>query len=147
MPSMFDAETRASFQKRIGSLTPDAKRRWGRMSPRQVLSHLGDQLRVALGEIPTKPMGGPLRYPPFKQLVIGPMPWPHGASSSPETWTTAPGEWERDKATLRELVERFGARASETEWPDHPRFGRMSRELWGKLTCKHFNHHLTQFSA
>ena len=147
MPSMFDNATRAEFRQRIGSLTPNATRKWGRMSPQQVLCHLGDQLRVALGDIPTKPLAGPLRYSPFKQIVIGPLPWPHGAKSPPETWTTKPGEWERDKATLTELLERFGSRGSQQEWPDHPRFGSMTRDLWGRLTCKHFNHHLTQFSA
>ena len=147
MPSMFDSATRAEFQKRLASLTPNARRQWGRMSPHQALCHLGDQLRIALGDIPTKPIGGPLRYTPFKEFVIGPMPWPHGVKSAPETWTTRPAEWERDMTTLRELLERFGSSASQEQWPDHPRFGRMSRDLWGRLTCKHFNHHLRQFSA
>jgi hypothetical protein len=147
MPSMFDSATRAQFQRRIASLTPSSARRWGRMSPQQMVCHLSDQVRVALGDIPTTPMRGPMRYWPLKQIVIGPLPWPHGAKSPPETWTTKPGEFERDKATLRELLDRLGSRSTQTEWPDHPLFGKMTRQLWGELTCKHVNHHLTQFGA
>ena len=147
MPSMFDGATREQFHQRIQKLTPQSERKWGKMSPHQALCHLSDQLRVGLGDIPTKPIAGPLRYTPFKQFVIGPMPWPHGAKSPPETWTTKPAEWNRDLATLRELLERFGSRASQDSWPDHPVFGTMTRELWGRLACKHFNHHLRQFSV
>jgi hypothetical protein len=147
MPSMFDSATRAQFQRRIASVTPSSARRWGRLSPQQMVCHLSDQVRVALGDIPTTPMRGPMRYWPLKQIVIGPLPWPHGAKSPPETWTTKPGEFERDKATLRDLLDRLGSRSTQTEWPDHPLFGKMTRQLWGQLTCKHFNHHLTQFSA
>jgi hypothetical protein len=147
MASMFDAATRQTFLRRIATLTPDGPRRWGRMSPHQMVCHLGDQLRVALGDIPTKPISGPMRYKPFKQLAIGPMPWPHGAKSPPETWTTKPAEWNRDVATLRELLERFGGLANQSSWPDHPLFGTMTGDLWSRLTCKHFDHHLRQFSA
>ena len=147
MPSMFDSATRAEYQRRIASLTPSMARKWGRISAQQMVCHLSDQVRMALGEIPTTPIPGPMRYWPIKHLVIGPLPWPHGAKSPPESWTSRPGEFEGDKTTLRELLERFGSRAPQSEWPDHPLFGNMTRELWGQLTCKHFNHHLTQFGA
>jgi hypothetical protein len=147
MPSMFDDDTRGQFQRRIETLTPQAQRRWGKRSPHQIVCHLADQLRMALGDIPTKPIAGPLRYSPIKQLAIGPLPWPRGAKSPPESWTTNPVEWKRDVTTLRQLLERFATRSAQTEWPDHPLFGSMSRDLWGRLTCKHFDHHLRQFGA
>jgi hypothetical protein len=147
MPIMFDAETRAQFQQRIASLTPQANRRWGRLSPNEMVCHLSDQLRMALGDIKTTPTPGPLWFPPLKWLVIGPMPWPHGAKGARESFTTRPATWDRDVATLRELLDRFGARGDQENWPDHPRFGPMTRDHWGRLTCKHFNHHLRQFSA
>ena len=148
MPSMFEATTRAEFQHRIASLTPDAQRRFGRMTPHQMVCHLGDQLRVALGEIPSRPIRGLIRYPPLKQFVIDVMPWPKGrVQAPPEAFTTAPGIWQRDVATLSELLERFGGRRSQREWPPHPLFGRMSGSLWARLTCRHFDHHLTQFGC
>ena len=101
MPSMFDPTIRIRFQQRIATLTPDARRRWGRMTADQMVCHLADQLRVALGEIPTQPIPGLTRYPLVKQFVIDVMPWPKGrVQAPPEAFTTAPGDWQRDVATL-----------------------------------------------
>jgi hypothetical protein len=147
MASMFDSQTRGEFQTRIARLTPQAERRWGKMSPHQIVCHLSDQLRMALGTIQTTPIPGILRYSPVKQLAIGPLPWPHGAKSPPESWTTNPAEWTRDVATLRQLLDQFGSSTQQDNWPEHPIFGRMTRDLWGRLTCKHFDHHLRQFSV
>src|ERR671934_1864019 len=105
MPSMFNAETRAEFQTRIRRLSPQSERKWGKRSAHQIVCHLSDQLRLALGLIPTTPIPGILRYTPIKELAIGPLPWPRGAKSPPESWTTDPAEWNRDVTTLRLLLD------------------------------------------
>jgi hypothetical protein len=145
---MFDPAVRARFQARIRSLRPDAERRWGRMTSSQMVCHLIDQLRIAFGELPARPMAGLLRYPPFKQLVIRALPWPKGRiQGPPEAFTTASSAWEKDLARLQHLLEEFGRREAQADWPQHPMFGRMSGRLWSQLTCRHFDHHLTQFGA
>jgi hypothetical protein len=80
---MFDPAVRARFQERIRSLGPDAQRRWGRMTSSQMVCHLIDHLRIALGELSTQPVSGVVRYPPFKQLVINVLPWPKGRIQGP----------------------------------------------------------------
>ena len=50
-PSMFHDATRERFQRRIDRLTPDSERQWGKMSVDQMVCHLSDQLRLALGEL------------------------------------------------------------------------------------------------
>ena len=50
MPSMFNAATRDKFRKRIDKLSPTSERRWGTMSSEKMICHLGDQVRLALGE-------------------------------------------------------------------------------------------------
>ena len=148
MPVMFDADVREVFQRRIRALRPDAQRRWGRMTAPQMVCHLADQLRIALGQIPTQPSAGPLRYTPMKQLVIDVLPWPKGRiQGPPEAFTSSPDEWERDVATLLALLDAFGACGGQPTWAPHPSFGRMSGPLWGRLTCRHFDHHLTQFGV
>jgi hypothetical protein len=115
--SMFDPGVRARFQERIRSLGPHAKRRWGRMTSSQMVCHLIDQLRIALGELPTRPVSGAVRYPPFKQLVINVLPWPKGRiQSPPEAFTTISSEWEKDLTQLQQLLEEFGRREAQTEW-------------------------------
>lgn len=148
MRSMFDSDVRTVFERRIRALHPDAQRRWGRMTAPQMVCHLSDQLRVALGQLPTQPIAGPLRYTPMKQLVIDVLPWPKGRiQGPPEAFTSAPDHWERDVATLLMLLETFGADGKRRTWAAHPNFGHMSGPLWGRLTCRHFDHHLTQFGV
>jgi len=148
MPSMFHAATRETFQRRILKLTPDAQRRWGRMSAHQMVCHLSDQLRIALGDIAARPIPGLIRYPPMKQLVIDVMPWPRGrVQGPPEAFTTAPAAWTMDISTLSQLLETFAASRDRRQWPAHPLFGRMSASLWSRVTCRHFDHHLTQFGC
>lgn len=145
---MFNSEVRNQFRHRIGSLQPDAPRRWGRMNAKQMVCHLADQLRITLGEIPAKSIPSPLRYPFIKQLVIDVLPWPKGRiNGPPEAFTALPGEWQRDIATLLELLERFAGEEMRQDWPPHPMFGAMSGPLWSRLTCRHFDHHLKQFGA
>ena len=145
---MFDSDVRATFRQRIRTLQPDAQRQWGRMTAPQMVCHLSDQLRIALGHLPTAPIAGPLRYPPMKQLVIDVLPWPRGrVQGPPEAFTSAPDQWERDVATLLALLDTFAASAGTPTWAPHPNFGRMSGPLWSRLTCRHFDHHLTQFGA
>ena len=147
MPSMFDSPTRERFQRRIDRLTADSTGQWGKLSVDQMVCHLSDQLRLALGEISARPMAGPFRYAPLRWFAIDVMPWPHGTKGPPESFTTSPANWERDVSTLHALLELFGSRGDQREWPEHPLFGTMSGPLWARLTCKHFNHHLRQFGA
>jgi Protein of unknown function (DUF1569) len=147
-PSMFNPAVRERFQQRIGSLGPDAGRRWGRMTSSQMVCHLIDQLRIALGELPTRPVSSVMRYFPIKQLVINVLPWPKGRIQGPaEAFTTVSSEWEKDLTRLQQLLEEFSRREPQTDWPPHPMFGHMNGRLWSQLTCRHFDHHLTQFGV
>jgi len=147
MPSMFDPVTREKFRKRIGKLSPKSERRWGTMSPQKMVCHLGDQVRLALGELDARPIPGPMRYAPMRWLAINVVPWPHGFKGPPETFTTNAREWERDIVALESLLEELAVRSEQRVWPEHPVFGRMTGSLWGRLTCKHFDHHLRQFGV
>ena len=146
-PSMFYTATRELFQGRIDRLTPDSQRRWGTMSVEQMVCHLSDQLRLALGVLSARPMAGPLRFAPLRRFAIDYMPWPHGIKGPRESFTTRPAELKSDIARLHAQLEQFGSRGAQRDWPEHPLFGTMSGPLWARLTCKHFDHHLRQFGV
>ena len=148
MASMFDDNVRAAFESRIRLLRQDSQRRWGRMNAKQMVCHISDHLRISLGDIPAKPAASPLRYPIVKHLVIDVLPWPKGRiQGPPEAFITSPTDWQRDITALLDLLQRFGKEKSRLHWPLHPMFGAMTGPLWSRLTCRHFNHHLTQFGA
>lgn len=56
-------------------------------------------------------------------------------------------EWETDRTTLVELMERFGRTSQDKLAPTHPIFGKMSGRDWGVLSARHLDHHLRQFGS
>ena len=50
--SMFDTDCREQMLARLHRLTPESRRRRGRMSAPQMIAHLSDQMRHALGDVP-----------------------------------------------------------------------------------------------
>lgn len=148
MPTLFDGATRESLQKRLGALDPGAVARWGTMTAPQMLCHVADQLRVALGDLPAVAVPTVLRFKPVRWLVVDLLPWPKGKiPTAPEMQSTRPGEWAADLAAARALVDRFATERRTREWPVHPAFGRLTGAEWGSLSARHLDYHLQQFGA
>ena len=149
MRTLFDADARTHFQRRVTILKPDAPARWGRFTAPKMLAHVNDGLRMALGDLPTKSRNLPVRYPPLKQLLIYVLPFPKGLPTAPELLArTDQAQFESERETFPLLLERVGARATAaSSWPDHPAFGPMSRRDWGVLGYRHIHHHFTQFGV
>jgi hypothetical protein len=134
--------------RRVAALRPESPRRWGKMSAHQMVCHLSDSFRRALGE----KHGSAL--PPRKLLkwlaLYVPFHWPKGVKTRPEMdqeiGGTRPGEFQSDRQELLRLLDRFTSQPAESLAP-HPMFGKMSDKenmRWGYL---HMDHHLRQFSS
>ncbi len=148
MKSLFNAEARRSAIARVRQLSSDSPRQWGTMTPAAAVAHVADQLRMAFGEIPRRSPAPLLSHWPLNYLAIYVIPWAKGkGKASPETLTTTPSEWERDRAALIELVERFSSADPNGRWPDDAVFGSLSGRAWGVLCYKHLDYHLRQFGC
>jgi hypothetical protein len=147
MKSLWEADARSELLDRLSRLTPAHRAKWGRLNAEQMLVHLADSMRMALGELKAKSRKMPLRYPPLKQLIIYVLPFPRSAPTAPELLARQPGEWGQEMTLLADLIERFHARPCEGPWPDHPAFGVMSGRAWGVLGYRHIDHHLRQFGV
>jgi hypothetical protein len=146
--TLFDPGARAALQVRVDRLVPELPRRWGRMSAHHMVCHVSDQLRVALGDLPTEARPMFLRNRALRELFVHWLPWPKGkVQTTPEMLSSRPGEWARDVAELRALLDRFAARAPDGTWAAHPAFGAMSGREWGRLCHKHLDYHLQQFGT
>ena len=85
MPASFwDAETRDDICRRVERLTPTSKAQWGKFNVTEMLAHLNDAMRMAIGELPVAPKNLPIRYFPLKQLVVYVLPFPKSAPTAPE---------------------------------------------------------------
>ncbi len=147
MRNIFQTDTRQQLRERAGRLQRDTPARWGKSNAHQIVCHLSDQLRMALGEIPGAPVNGVLGKWPLNKLLIYLLPWPKGAPTPREAWSTPPQDWEKDLEQFHHLLERLAAEENREQWPAHPLFGGMNARDWGRLTYRHIDHHLRQFGV
>jgi hypothetical protein len=120
---MWNAGTQHEIHHRVGRLTPDRKGEWGRMSASQMVCHLGESLKMALGELPVAPKSSPLRYPPLKQFIVYLAPFPKNVPTAPELLARTPSDWTGDVTALLGLVDCVVARGRSATWERHPVFG------------------------
>jgi hypothetical protein len=60
---------------------------------------------------------------------------------------TPPTDFETDRKTPLEFIEKFAAAPENFVWTPHFKFGALSRKQWGILCYKHLDHHLKQFGV
>lgn len=160
--TLFSGSARDEIHARISQLSPERTPRWGTMPAPQMVCHVADQLRVALGDIETHPRRltlrlpnrevevspGLLRFKTGRRLLVHWLPWPKAlVGAPPEMLTTAPSEWSADIGSLHALVDRVGDKSPVEPWGVHPIFGEVCGPEWGLLCWKHLDHHLRQFGV
>jgi hypothetical protein len=146
LPTLLDPTARAVVVQRLRAVSATTERRWGTMTAPQMLCHVSDQLRVALGEIAATDCSTLLRRTIVKWLAVWtPLKWPKGRTrTSREMLTSRPGDWSADVAECEGLIERVGMGGAVAI---HPTFGPLTPTEWGRLCWKHLDHHLRQFAA
>lgn len=148
MRSMWDPGAPRAILGRLERLTPDTPARWGRFTCPDMVAHLNESMRMALGEISPADKKMPVRFFPLKQLIIYVLPFPKGVPTAPELLVrSGRAVWDDELKLFRELLARLDARSSQTKWPAHPAFGSLSRNQWGVLGYRHFSHHFSQFGV
>jgi len=138
-----------SILARVSALTSSDARLWGKMSAHQMVCHLCDSYKIALGEKSVSMATGFLQRTVIKFLALrAPMKWPHGTPTRPEVEQgvggSAPVEFERDRGELLSLIDRFCNSAIDPK-TRHPIFGPMTRQEWMRWGYLHADHHLRQF--
>lgn len=147
MKTIWNGDVEREVHDRVARLMPDRKAAWGKMSAPQMVCHLADALKMAMGDLPVATKNTPLRHPPLKQLIVYWAPWPKGVPTAPELLVRPPRDWQADVSDLKSLVDRFASRRGARDWPEHPAFGRLSERAWGVLVYRHMDHHLRQFGV
>ena len=146
-----DPETLDELLSRLARLTPESQRRWGTLTPAELLCHLGDagdavlRLRVTPGPAPAVKPSRLLKW----LAVWSPVPWPKGAKtrpgSDPKQLGTRPGDFEADRERVVAGLRGMATAEPGTLLPVHFRFGSMSQKDWQRWAYRHMDHHLRQF--
>ena len=133
---------------RIDELTPHIASAKTEMSTHEMICHLADQVRCALGLLPTRFETRRLQHPVLRWLKIYAMGWSRDQVPTSNGVVKIPTrEFEVDRALLRALVRELASQENVGRWPRHPYFGRLSGRMWADVTFKHFDHHLRQFGV
>jgi MtN3 and saliva related transmembrane protein len=83
--TLTQADCRAAVLERVKALQPTSARRWGRMTAHQMLCHLIDCNRMALGELAVAAPKARVPRAIVKWVSLyTPMPWPAGIPTNPE---------------------------------------------------------------
>jgi uncharacterized protein DUF1569 len=138
--------------RRLKAVRPDSERRFGRMSAHQMVCHLGDAFRMAMGRKPVRSTGGLAQRTIVKWVALYlPARWPGGRIvTSPEIDQEAGGtrptvDFAADVVEVEALMAVFTAPTRRFQWQAHPIFGRMSDAAWLRWGYLHMDHHLRQF--
>jgi hypothetical protein len=149
MKTVADSAVRQSLVARLHALRPDSGRRWGTLTPHEMLCHLGDAAEMVL-LIRPRTEAVPQRQRSIVKLLAlwSPVRWPHGWATNsmhdPRALGTRPSDFARDLARAIAGLEAIGATADALE-SAHGTFGVMSRQDWQRWAYKHTDHHLRQF--
>lgn len=122
------------------------------MNVNQMLCHVTDQLRASLGELgEMKDESNFMTRTLLKFLVLNVMPIPKNVPTSPRVDQmkdgTPPTDFEADKKSLLDFIEKFVAAPEDFNWSPHFKFGALDKKEWAVLAGKHLDHHLKQFGV
>jgi hypothetical protein len=149
MKSLARERDRDEILRRLRTVRPDSVRRWGRMSPHQMICHLSDSFLAVTGRKAVTPATGVLQRTVVKWIALYlPVRWPPGIPTRPEidqeVGGTRPADFAADVAQLEGLIA-FVTSPTPPGWQPHPMFGRMSEAAWLRWAYLHMDHHLRQF--
>ena len=148
MGSLWNAADRDRVLGRLKALKPDTPPQWGRFTAPQMLAHLNDALRMALGELKPETRKTPFSRFPMNWLLVYVFPWPRSAPTSPELLARVDtAQFERERSLFPQVLDRMGNRPTDQPIPLHPAFGALSRRSWGALGYRHVDHHFRQFGV
>jgi hypothetical protein len=149
MKTVADPIVLSGLITRLSSLQPTAVRRWGTLSPAEMLCHLADASGSVLGHpggpsVPNQPLRKWLALYSF-------LPWPHGLrtprSVDPRREGTRPGNFEADRGRAIAGLQALAMAAPNGFPASHRRFGRMTAKDWQHWAHRHTDHHFRQFGV
>lgn len=150
MKTLARSECGAELAARLRRARGDGVRRWGRMTAHQMICHLSDSFRMALGQKHVADASSLSKRTFIKWLALyTPLQWRPGILTVPEVdqegGGTRPAEFASDLKEAEALLGHVASHAGSGKWPDHPIFGRMSEGDWLRWAYLHTDHHLRQF--
>jgi len=147
MKTLFDAKTRDELFDRLAKLDPGSVRKWGKMSPSQMMEHVARALEMGMSEKPVKQMVvGKLLSWMFRKEFLGEQPFKPDRPTGKNFIITDDPDFESTRERLSAVITKFhDLGESGTDGNVHGFFGPLTGKQWGETQYKHVDHHLRQF--
>lgn len=151
LPNIFTEQVSEAIIERIGKLTPETQRQWGKMDVAKMLAHCNVAYETIYEpDKHPKPnfLMGLILKTIVKRVVTGEKPPKKNSPTAPQFIISDPRDFEREKARLIEYIRRT-QQLGEAEFDgkmSHS-FGRLTKTEWNNMLYKHLDHHLTQFGV
>ncbi|MCW3128192.1 MAG: hypothetical protein JWO03_3850 [Bacteroidetes bacterium] len=151
MKNTLTKEGKQEVLDRLDKLTETTERKWGSMLVNQMLAHMNDAHKIALGMKAVKDTSTFFSHNIMFPAAVYILPsWPKGEKTAPELDQKQEGTKARNFYTelefLKKMMDIFEEREA-TKMHPHPMFGQLTKKQWADLLKKHFDHHLRQFSV
>lgn len=149
MKNITDASVLAEVNLRLDKLNADTPRKWGVMTPAQMLWHCRQQLRLSNGQLKVKDMfPAPVRWL-LKKTFANRVPFGKSMGTIPgiEADKIENLNFDDEKSALKTSLNDFVKMPTENIVKTHPIFGKMEEGDWGKIVYKHLDHHFSQFGV
>lgn len=151
LPALTDPATCDALIARLEALRPDASRQWGKMNVAQMLWHVAEAYRAALGDVPARDQSNWFMRNLVRRFAFhAPFPWPKNGPTLPQfnavrQRPAVDAEFDRLKVEVVALVRRFASWQGEGR--PHPAFGPLTQDEWQHWGWRHTDHHLRQFAS
>jgi len=149
MENLFNTTDRDAMLTRLAVLHAGHARRWGRMTPAQMLAHCTAAFAYPLGQkVARRPLVARVVAPFVKRSVLGPKPLGRNDPTAPDLIIADPGEFDQERQLLHDQILQFcAAGRGGVNNRAHVFFGPLTGDEWGRLMFKHLDHHLRQFGG
>lgn len=153
MKTLANESDKREVLDRVQHLTPESQRRWGKMTPHQMVCHLSDSFKSVIGEREVRVrQTNPTVRTMLRWFALSvPLRWPHGLPTMPENdqerGGTPPEDFQRDVDELVAIMDRITSPQRDFQWRRHPLFDEMSERDWMRWAYLHVDHHLRQFGV
>lgn len=151
LPALTDAATRDALIARFEALRPDAPRQWGKMNVTQMLWHVAEAYRAALGDVNAGDQSNWFMRNVVRRIAFHtPMAWPKNGPTLPRfdavrQQASIDPAFPKLQADVITLVRRFASWHGEGH--PHPAFGPLTQDEWQHWGWRHADHHLRQFAS
>ena len=149
MSNFYLAHERNQLFRRLERVTADTLTDDGLVSGHHTVLHLARELEAVLAAGDHSPQGNAWSRSVGRLWVLNVAPWPEKLPrTAAEVEAFAPtliaDAFNQDFNTLIERIRHFDARAGAGSLGPHHRFGRLSRDDWGKYLYLHVDWHLSK---